>query len=58
MASGHEKHDCGVDPNFGWAGDPNAPIPMKVRIIDGCLLTFAFTVGSITILGKLAFLWE
>lgn len=25
MASGYEKADCGVDPNYGWRGEPDSP---------------------------------
>ena len=25
MASGYEKAECGVDPNYGWRGEPDSP---------------------------------
>lgn len=58
MASGYEKHDCGLDPNYGWAGDPSIPTSKAERLGEWLIIGFALTVGFVTLLGKLTFLWE
>lgn len=37
MASGYEKHACGVDPNTGW-GEPR---PMRSAILTGVAIAAA-----------------
>jgi hypothetical protein len=38
MASGYEKHACGVDPNTGWG----KPQPVRSAILTGVAIAAAF----------------